>query len=140
MAMTKFLRVDNAAASIAGGKVLIPIQNIAVIEQASATTCVIKYSNSDSGFDVCTITHTELPSFAEATATPPSPPTNFMGGNADQCRNMRILIQNSVSDALSTGWTSPLFDVVVPSPRAGFPGKASTAVPVQVTIDTIVFN
>lgn len=140
MAMTKFLRVDVAAASIAGGNVLIPIQNIAVIEQTSATVCTIKYSNSAAGFDECAITHTALPSYAQATATPPVPPTNFMGGNADQCRNMRILIQDSVADALSTGWTSPLYDIVVPSPRAGFPGAAGGAAPVQVTIDTVVFS
>jgi len=138
MAMTKFLRVDNAAASIAGGKVLIPIQNIAVIEQASATTCVIKYSNSDSGFDVCTITHTALPSFADASGAENA--QTFVGGNVDQCRNMRMLIQDSVADALSTGWTSPLYDVVVPSPRAGFPAATGGTSPVQVTIDTIVFN
>lgn len=138
MAMTKFLKVFSSAASAAGGDILIPINNIAEIEQATVGTTVINFSNSAAGYDTCTISHTDLPSYAQAVAAQNA--TSFVGGDANQSRNMRLLIQSAVEDALSTGWTSPSYDLMVPSPRAGFPAYTAGNDPVQVFITGIAFS
>ena len=137
MAMTKYLRVFSGATTAAGGDILIPINNIAEIEQATVGTTVINFSSNSAGYTSCTISHTDIPSYAQATAAENA--TSFVGGNADQSRQMRLLIQNSVVDALSTGWTSPAYDVRVPSPRAGFPAYTAGNDPVQVFITGVAF-
>ena len=113
MAMSKYLSVYVNAADITGGENLIPADGVINVVQTSATVVTLNLRDAAAGFQTCALTHTALPAFAAATP--------------EQCRAMRNLFTESIEQALSTGWTSPAYQVVVPG-KGEIPSASATDV------------
>jgi len=56
--MAKFIEINSSGAGLAGGKILLGVNNINGVIAASATTTVIKFNGG--GLDEATITHTSV--------------------------------------------------------------------------------
>mgnify|MGYP003118743605 CR=1 FL=1 len=117
--MSKFLSVYVNAASIAGGENLIPAYGVINVLQTSATVVTINFRDAAAGFETVALTHTALPAYAAATP--------------EKSRAMRNLFADAIKQALSTGWTSPSYTLVVPAypeiePAAGTNSVSITAI------------
>ncbi|MCP4991770.1 MAG: hypothetical protein GY928_38630 [Colwellia sp.] len=56
--MAKFIEINSSGSGLAGGKILLGVNNINGVIAASATTTVIKFNGG--GLDEATITHTSV--------------------------------------------------------------------------------
>jgi len=56
--MAKFIEITSSGSGLAGGKILLGVNNINGVIAASATTTVIKFNGG--GLDEATITHTSV--------------------------------------------------------------------------------
>ena len=57
--MAKFISIKSSGSGIAGGDILVGVDLITGVEQASATTVVIYLAGGAAG-DLCTITHSSV--------------------------------------------------------------------------------
>lgn len=119
--MEKFISFTNTAASIAGGLNIFPSADVATVVQTSATRTTVSFKNHSAGYNELQINHTALPAYNAATP--------------NQCTAMRDLITDTVASSLSTGWTSPIFNLVIPGPTELVAAAAGT----QVVITTITW-
>ena len=119
--MEKFISFTNTAASIAGGLNIFPSADVAAIVQTSATRVTVSFKNHSADYDELQINHTAIPAYNAATPK--------------QCTAMRDLITSTVASSLSTGWTSPIFNLVIPGPTELVAASAGT----QVVITSITW-
>tara|TARA_R110001592_G_scaffold348459_1_gene642588 strand:+ start:94 stop:456 length:363 start_codon:yes stop_codon:yes gene_type:complete len=120
--MEKFISFRNTAGSIAGGINVFPSADVATLVQTSTSRVTIAFKNHSTGYDTLLIDHTPTPVYAAATP--------------EQCTAMRDLLTATVASSLSTGWTSPIFNLVIPGPTELVAGAAGT----QVTITAITWQ
>tara|TARA_R100000935_G_C2771726_1_gene137922 strand:- start:193 stop:591 length:399 start_codon:yes stop_codon:yes gene_type:complete len=132
--MEKFLSVYVNAADITGGFNLIPSTSVLNVVQTSATVTTINFISQAAGVQAVALTHTALPSYAQAIAVYNA--ATGVGGNVEQCRSMRNLFVDAISTSLQTGWTSPEYGVSVP----GWEELPGAGTQVDVTITAIVWS
>ena len=119
MAMSKYLSVYVNANDISGGANLIPADGVINVLQTSLTVVTINFRDAAAGFQTVALTHSALPAFVLATP--------------EKSRAMRNLFADAIKQALSTGWTSPAYNLVVPGypeiePAAGTGDVSITAI------------
>ena len=119
--MEKFISFTNTAQSIAGGLNIFPSADVATLVQTSTSRVTISFKNHSTGYDELQVNHTVTPVYAGATPS--------------QCTAMRDLLTSAVSSSLQTGWTNPLFNLVIPGPTELVAGAAGT----QVVITSITW-
>ena len=110
--MEKYLSLTVTAGTIAGGQRIIPCTGIVSVVQASATQVDVFYNTAAAAQDKVEITHLALPAYAAATP--------------EKSRAMRNWIVDSINQALSTSWQSPVVEVTIPSDMEDALGGAVT--------------
>jgi len=100
--MEKFLKIFVTAADITGGFRIISLNNIIAVEQASATTVTIIYSDAAATLKTMTITHDALPAYAAATP--------------GLCNAMRDWFTDSMVIALAQSWQKSSTTGIAPLP------------------------
>ena len=112
--MEKYLSLTVTSADIAGGQRIIPCAGIVSVIQSAATTVEILYNTAAAAQDRVVITHDALPAYAAATP--------------NECNAMRNWIVDSVNQALSTSWQSPVVSSSIPSDMADAAGSAAPTI------------
>ena len=108
------LTVTPAIPGIDGGQRIIPCTGIVSVIQSAATTVEILYNTAAAAQDRVVITHDALPAYAAATPK--------------QCNAMRNWIVDSINQALSTSWQSPVVSTTIPSDMADAAGSGAPTI------------